>query len=689
MITRLLASLWLVCVFSLWAEQSVVINEIMYHPADDQDALQYIELHNVDSAAADLSGWSLDTGGRFVFPAGTSISPHGFLVVVRDTNAFRRAYGNTIPALGNLAGRLKHRGEKVQLLDRGGLVVDKLKYSDQPPWAFGADGYGSSLERICPVGPAADPHNWAASNPVRGKPAAGTPGRENDNYSPKLLPVIDEVTFESFPKPGQPIAVSAAAKGTQGVTRVVLRYKIIKPGRPAGTAEVPMKLISGHDHAGRYEATIPPATDGSLIRFDIQAAERDGPLRVEPSPSEPRSEFSAYVTEPIARAQIPIVKILNAEALRGGGGNRKFGPPQHDSGTLGNSALVYIPTKDDPAKPQLFDFVRVRRRAGGWKVHFFKDHLLDGMSSINLIFEGPPRWVLSEYLSYELYRRAGVPAEKSGHFRLSIDGRAYGYYLYVEQPNKNFLARNHLNEAGNLYKILWHQQGVVAQHEKKTNPGSGHSDIASLVQGLNKKSAAAQYAFINEQFDLKPVINYFAVNMCIQNWDGFFNNYFAFHDTSPNGKWLIIPWDEDKTWGEYDGGPGNYAWYDMPLTVGMNGDPAQRGDRGWFGGGGPFGGGANWWRPPGYFSGPLLANPQFRKQFEERLRELCTTVFTEEAFGPVVRDLQQRLRPEVELRAQVTREDVGSALRHFDADIDSFHRQLANRSKFILKQLSK
>ena len=58
--------------------------------------------------------------------------------------------------------------------------------------------------------------------------------------------------------------------------------------------------------------------------------------------------------------------------------------------------------------------------------------------------------------------------------------------------------------------------------------------------------------------------------MCIQNWDGFFNNYFLYHDAAGTGKWEMYPWDEDKTWGDYDGGSENYDWYTMPLTYGMN-----------------------------------------------------------------------------------------------------------------------
>ncbi|MBI4584742.1 MAG: CotH kinase family protein [Planctomycetes bacterium] len=107
------------------------------------------------------------------------------------------------------------------------------------------------------------------------------------------------------------------------------------------------------------------------------------------------------------------------------------------------------------------------------------------------------------------------------------------------------------------------------------------------------------------------------------------------------------------------------------------------------GGSPPFGGrdGPGWWRPPGYFSGPLLANPEFRKRFLARLEEICRTVFTEEKFFPVIDAMEKRLDPEVKLWAKIARQDPDAVLRAFRADMQSFRAQVANRRKFILAQL--
>ena len=372
--------------------------------------------------------------------------------------------------------------------------------------------------------------------------------------------------------------------------------------------------------------------------------------------------------------------------FRGGPGRFRGGPggPQAATGTApSRSAFVYF----DPAtrKLELFDFVQVIPRNGGQKIHFLKDRLLNRMSTINLIFENELA-VLAEPLAYEVYRKAGMAAEQSYHVRLWHNGRPLGYHLLVEQPNRAFLRRNNIRDDGNLYKILWYERGVVGQHEKKTHTREGHDDVVALVDSLEKSKGLAQWDVIRKHFDVEQVINYFAVNMVLSHWDGFFNNYFTYHDIKGAGKWTMYPWDQDQTWGIAMGS--GSVFYDMPITFGMEGDtpPGQRQapprGRGFgFGGGGP-----GWWRPPGYFSGPLLANPQFRKLFLARTREILETIYTETVFGPIIEAMADRLRDEVRLRAQLVRENPDRALERFERDLRDRREHIRKRSEFLLAQ---
>ena len=66
-------------------DSTVVFNELMYHPVDGEP--EWIELHNQMGVDMDLSGWRLDGGVQFAFPAGTVVPGQGYLVIASDPSA--------------------------------------------------------------------------------------------------------------------------------------------------------------------------------------------------------------------------------------------------------------------------------------------------------------------------------------------------------------------------------------------------------------------------------------------------------------------------------------------------------------------------------------------------------------------------------------------------------------------------
>jgi hypothetical protein len=670
------------------ADTDVVINEIMYHPPLELDQLQYIELFNRGPTSVDLSRWSFTKGVKFTFPDKTSLEPGAYLVICRNAATFSQTYGQQIPVLGDFSGKLGHHGEKLELFNARGQVVDEVKYSDRDPWPTGPDGHSASLERICPFVSGKDASNWAGSKlPAREGPA-GTPGRRNDSFSTNLPPIISKVELKP-PSPREKVPVTVEVADAAGVKGVSLFWRTARTGGQTQETEVPMQRIGGDEQKGTYQAAVEGQPEGTLVRFRVRAVNGPGASRLSPSPNDlrPSYSYSTFVNTNTARIAFGyVINVSRAETPSHDRFNRR--PQATTYMSRGGSAFVYVPPDGGPV--ETFDYVHVRHRSGGFKVKFGSDHTFKGMTGINVIFENSPRWLLSEPMAYELYRLAGIPGELTEHLRTWVDGRLIGYQLLIEQPNKAFLSRNQRDESGNMYKVQWFGHGLVGQHVKKTHVTQGHDDLVALHRGLVQKSGAAQWDYIRKNFNVEELVNYYAVNMCIQNWDGFFNNYWLYHDTGRTGKWEMYPWDEDKTWGDYDGASPKYDWYEMPLTFGMTGDQSPRWNplsRATFGGG-PFGG-AGWWRPPGWFSGPLLANPEFRRAFLERLEEICRTVFIEEKIEPLINAMERRLEPEIPVRASLTGQDPRELLREFRSDIQSLRNQVVNRRKFILAEIPK
>jgi len=369
-------------------------------------------------------------------------------------------------------------------------------------------------------------------------------------------------------------------------------------------------------------------------------------------------------------------KLTDAErtALGAAVPREKFKAPSRGLSSS-RSALIYFDARQGGLR--LFDFIQVTPRAHGYKVHLSREAMLDEMTTLNLQFENE-RAALAEPLAYEVYRRAGVPAPRSHHVRLWVDGRPLGYHLLVEQPNRAFLRRHQLPDDGNLYKLLAEESGVVGQHEKRTHTRQGHDDIVALVAQLSRRKGSELSSFIQENFELDEVVNYFAVCMALSNWDGFYNNYLAYHapgENAKSGKWSIYPWDQEQTWGIINAAP-DEIFCSLPLTFGMEGDAAPAA------GARP----SDWWHPGGYFSRPLLAEPSVRQRFLSRTREIVETIYTEQQFGPVMDELGERLRPEIAWRAGQRQEDPATALARFEQELQRCREHLRQRREFLLSQ---
>lgn len=677
-----LLSLMLPCA----ARADVVINEIMYHAPDDLDDLQFVELHNTADQPADISGWKLARAVSYSFAPETKIPANGYLVLCKDAQVFKKFYG--FNADGKFDGALSHSESRVELVNANQKLVEAVRYRSRAPWPLAADGYSSSLERICPTGPANAAGNWAPSPVGAAARPSGTPGKQNANFAPRLLPAISSVKFSpKHAAPDQEVRVEANVRSREELRAVELRYRVAGSGAETDEKSVPMTK----DKSDRYAAAIPTQRAGQIVRFRIRAVDAQGAERFFPNPNEVRPALSVYVHDQFAIGKLPLGFIINVgrtemhAAQRGNAMGNFLGGLFGKPGTSprGRSAFVYVDPKT--GVPKLFDFIQITPRKAGRKVHFHKDQMLGDMTTINLIYEELDRFVLAEPLAYDVYRKAGNAALRTDFVRTWLDGKPIGYQLLVEQPNKAFLRRLGFTPDGNLYKCVWYGNDLVTQHEKKTNTHKGHDDLKQLVSALRQTKGDAQWEVIKKHFDVEQVINYFAVNMVLSHWDGYFNNYFTYHDTSDTGKWTMYPWDQDKTWGFHDGIRGYDVFVDMPLTMGMEGDVPPGMKRGqatpsWFG----FG--SIWWRPGGAFSRPLLANPQFRKLFLARTKEILESVYTEQVMFPVINSLGERLEEDVTLRAALHKQDAKLAAAHLQRNLTALRTHLTKRRAFLLAQ---
>lgn len=150
----------------------LAITEIMYHPAPPgpgfTNSLEFVELFNSNPFFEEIGGYHLAGDIQFQFPPGTTLQGGQYLVVARDPDAVRRAYGIT-NVQGPYLGSLKSAG-RVQLQDRIGAVMLDVPYSNLPPWPAAADGTGHSLWLARPSRGEASAEAWDISDRKGGSP---------------------------------------------------------------------------------------------------------------------------------------------------------------------------------------------------------------------------------------------------------------------------------------------------------------------------------------------------------------------------------------------------------------------------------------------------------------------------------------------------------------------------------------
>jgi len=162
---------------------SVVINEIAWMGTKANATDEWIELYNNTDQDIDLEGWILRTtdGTPEIELAGVIQTQNLFLLERTNDNTISGITADLI-----YSGALGNDGEKLELLDSYGNIIDSVDYSSG--WIIGDNDTKQTMERINSNESGSSPSNWASNNLITrngldaGNPASkinGTPKAKN------------------------------------------------------------------------------------------------------------------------------------------------------------------------------------------------------------------------------------------------------------------------------------------------------------------------------------------------------------------------------------------------------------------------------------------------------------------------------------------------------------------------------
>jgi hypothetical protein len=200
---------------------------------------------------------------------------------------------------------------------------------------------------------------------------------------------------------------------------------------------------------------------------------------------------------------------------------------------------------------------------------YLKDQRFHGLKQLvlNNGFKDPT--LLREKLAYDLHRALGIPASRAAHAMVYVtakgefERRYFGLYTMVEHVDDVFLDERFGGHEGNLYKIEGMQDlfsradesaiGEERNVELKTN--EEENDRSRLVAFA--RAVAEGKEDLGKWLDVEAFAKWLAATSALVNLDSYAGtgHNFYLYDDPKTGKFVLIPWDLNEAFGNFQVGP--------------------------------------------------------------------------------------------------------------------------------------
>ena len=187
--------------------------------------------------------------------------------------------------------------------------------------------------------------------------------------------------------------------------------------------------------------------------------------------------------------------------------------------------------------------------------HIKKGRKYHGLERLTLNNNIQDPSLVKQYLSYKLFRKAGLPAPRCNFARVYVNGQYLGVYTNVESIRKQFLKRAFNDSDGDLYEGMINdfREGMYETFEIKDGAGKKMKSIVRAVKALSKEGDD-QLNELGQAIDIDQFINFWVLEIITGHWDGYngnLNNFFVY-SSSEDKRLRFIPWGTDGTWSMFN-----------------------------------------------------------------------------------------------------------------------------------------
>jgi spore coat protein CotH len=187
---------------------------------------------------------------------------------------------------------------------------------------------------------------------------------------------------------------------------------------------------------------------------------------------------------------------------------------------------------------------------------------------------------LHEFGAYKLFNAMGVASSKTGWARLYINGEDKGLYINLETIDDIFLSKRFTDNTNHLYEGVALRDIKPGSADGDKNSGAfmadqgwkkvpNKADIQQLITALATKKDNIWWKNLGTYTDRTRLINQMATENFLGAWDAYsgpvINNYYI--RSNAEGKFTMIPWGSDQTFGENRATPATGDMYTFSMLA--------------------------------------------------------------------------------------------------------------------------
>ena len=186
----------------------------------------------------------------------------------------------------------------------------------------------------------------------------------------------------------------------------------------------------------------------------------------------------------------------------------------------------------------------------------FEDSKWQGYKRLSLRAMAADGSLMREWLVWEMMRDMGMTVPDTHYIKLNINGECAGYWLYIEWIGNRFMEKRGYASGSELYQPYdstycgnFLDMDKLKHCWNKIMPsGTSYTSLQALAEKIMKEPAVSFDNFVAESFEDDSLVNWIVVNTLVSNGDTYNKNYFLIRSIK-SGKWKVIPWDYDLTFG--------------------------------------------------------------------------------------------------------------------------------------------